>query len=216
MCSVRRLSASNAPPPCRLECAAASPPHLTRRGALTHSIARLACASAASTEPTAASSPPPAALDVFLALEVGKTLYSNLDFGAILAQQHNQCGAKAVSQQMVRRPRHAAAANAAASRLIGFACVSFCLCVVQATEQFSPWLAAAHFSNHTTRHIELLNWGRYRRDRPRIERQTRLQHHLSQFAHMRTCAQLMQEREVAARAHYDVVLKMRDNTVAVS
>ena len=95
------------------------------------------------------------------------------------------------------------------------ACVA-CLCVVQATEQFSPWLAAAHFSNHTTRHIELLNWGRYRRDRPRIERQTRLQHHLSQFAHMRTCAQLMQEREVATRAHYDVVLKMRDNTVAVS
>ena len=136
-------------------------------------------------KPTAASSPPPAALDVFLALEVGKTLYSNLDFGAILAQQHNQCGAKAVSQQM-------------------------------ATEQFSPWLAAAHFSNHTTRHIELLNWGRYRRDRPRVERQTRLQHHLSQFAHMRTCAQLMSEREVATRAHYDVVLKMRDNTVAVS
>lgn len=37
----------------------------------------------------------PAALDVFLALEVGKPLYTNLDMGAILAQQHAACGASA-------------------------------------------------------------------------------------------------------------------------
>ena len=45
---------------------------------------------------------------------------------------------------------------------------------------------------------------------------TRLQHHLSQFAHMRTCAQLIEAREVRMGWHYDVVLKMRDNTIAVS
>ena len=33
---------------------------------------------------------------------------------------------------------------------------------------------------------------------------------------MRTCAQLVQTAEVAARRHYDLILKMRDNTVAVS
>ena len=134
-------------------------------------------------KPTEATSP--AALDVFLALEVGKTLYSNLDFGAILAQQHASCGASALTTE-------------------------------SATAQLSPWLAAARFSNHTTRAIDLSQWRRYRKDRPTVERTTRLQHHLSQFAHMRTCAQLIEAQEVKHSWHYDVVLKMRDNTIAVS
>ncbi len=102
---------------------------------------------------------------------MGKTLYSNLDFGAILAQQHDRCGAAALTPDAARA-------------------------------QFSPWLAGAHFSNHTTRHIELLQWRRYRKDRPNVERMTRLQHHLSQFAHMRTCARLIEAREVRARAFH--------------
>ena len=32
---------------------------------------------------------------------------------------------------------------------------------------------------------------------------------------MRTCAQLIDAAEVRHRAHYDVILKMRDNTLAV-
>ena len=43
-----------------------------------------------------------------------------------------------------------------------------------------------------------------------------MQHHLSQFVHMRTCAQLIQAAEVRERALYDIILKMRDNTIAVS
>ena len=126
----------------------------------------------------------PAALDLFLALELGKMLYSNIDFGAILAQQQaDRCGTTTVEE--VKR-------------------------------RFAPFLAAASFTNHTTRAIDLASWRRYRRDRPADERVTRLQHHLSQFAHMRTCAQLIERREVAARWHYDVILKMRDNTVAVA
>ena len=124
-------------------------------------------------------------LDLFLALEVGKTLYSNLDFGAILAQQHSGCGAASLTPE-------------------------------SAVAQLAPWLAAARFSNHTTRHIDLSAWKRYRKDRPTVERMTRLQHHLSQFAHMRTCAQLIESKEVRMGWHYDVVLKMRDNTLAVS
>jgi hypothetical protein len=134
-------------------------------------------------KPTAATRP--AALDVFLALEVGKTLYSNLDFGAILAQQHSECGGASVTEQAAR-------------------------------EKLAPWLVGARFSNHTTRSIDLSQWRRYRKDRPQTERMTRLQHHLSQFAHMRTCAQLIQAHEVRNGWHYDVVLKMRDNTLAVS
>lgn len=134
-------------------------------------------------KPTAATQP--ATLHVFLAMEVGKTIYSNLDFGAILAQQHNKCGGSQMTEQAARA-------------------------------QLAPWLADARFSEHTTRTIDLSSWKRYRRDRPDTERVTRLQHHLSQFAHMRTCAQLIEAREVSSRAHYDVVLKLRDNTLAVS
>ena len=136
-------------------------------------------------QPTAARRPAPAALDVFLALEEGSFLYSNLDFGAILAQQHASCG----PQRMTRAVAEA---------------------------QLKPWLRGASYTNHTTRAIDLGQWRRYRKDRPTAERQTRLQHHLSQFAHMRTCAQLIEDAEVENGRHYDLILKMRDNTVAVS
>ena len=135
-------------------------------------------------KPTAAAYPD-GIVHVFLALEVGKTLYSNLDFGAILAQQHDLCGANALTPQ-------------------------------SAKAAFGQWLGGAHFSNHSTRHVELQNWRRYRKDRPTVERMTRLQHHLSQFVHMRTCAQLIAAREVAMGRMYDVILKMRDNTIAIS
>ena len=128
----------------------------------------------------------PAALDLFLALEVGANLYSNLDVGAILAQQQGAAaGCGKLTPEDARR-------------------------------RFAPFLAGASFSNHTTRSIDLANWKRYRKDRPAEERLTRLQHHLSQFAHMRTCAQLIEQHEVATKTHYDVALKMRDNTVAVT
>ena len=136
-------------------------------------------------QPTAARRPAPAALDLFLALEEGSFLYSNLDFGAILAQQHASCG----PQRMTRAVAEA---------------------------QLKPWLRGASYTNHTTRAIDLGQWRRYRKDRPTAERQTRLQHHLSQFAHMRTCAQLIEDAEVENGRHYDLILKMRDNTVAVS
>ena len=42
---------------------------------------------------------------------------------------------------------------------------------------------------------------RYRRDRPMAERTTRLQHLLSQFVHMRTCAKLVEAREVRDGFH---------------
>ena len=134
-------------------------------------------------KPTAASQP--AALDVFLALEVGKTIYSNLDMGAIIAQQQGTCGAGALTPEAAK-------------------------------DRLAPWLRGARFSNHTTRAIDMAEWKRYRKDRAAAERATRLQHHLSQFAHMRTCAQLIEAHEVAVRQHYDVVLKMRDNTIAIS
>ena len=133
-------------------------------------------------KPTAATQPD--ALDLFLALEVGGHLFSNLDFGAILAQQGSSCG-KEISPDEVR-------------------------------QRFAPFVAGASFSNHTTRSIDLADWKRYRKDRPAAERMTRLQHHLSQFAHMRTCAQMIEQREIATHSHYDVILKLRDNTVAVA
>lgn len=126
----------------------------------------------------------PAALDVFLALEVGSHVYSNLDFGAILAQQHSSCGVEKSPAEVER--------------------------------QLQPWFAGASYSNHTTRPIDMNSWKRYRRDRPMAERVTRLQHHLSQFVHMRTCSQLIEAHEVREGHHFDVVLKMRDNTIAVS
>jgi hypothetical protein len=126
----------------------------------------------------------PAALRVFLALEVGPVLYSNLDFGAILAQQHGSCH-KQLSRSELKAKLH-------------------------------PWFGAADLRNHTTRGINMAKWPRYRRDRPSRERETRMQHHLSQFAHMRTCAQLIQAHEVAEGFHFDMVLKMRDNTLAIS
>ena len=43
-------------------------------------------------QPTAARRPAPAALDVFLALEEGSFLYSNLDFGAILRSSTRRVG----------------------------------------------------------------------------------------------------------------------------
>eukprot|EP00966_Prymnesium_polylepis_P080581 1867322-Prymnesium_polylepis.1 len=126
----------------------------------------------------------PEALDVFLALERGGYFFSNIDNGAIHAQQHPGCRQELPKAEVRRR--------------------------------FAPWFAAAEYSEHVTRDINLTAWKRYRRERPAEERNTRLQHHLSQFAHMRTCAQLVQASEVAARRHYDLVLKMRDNTIAVS
>lgn len=126
----------------------------------------------------------PEALDVFLALEQGGYFFSNIDNGAIHAQQHPGCRQELSSSEVRRR--------------------------------FAPWFSAAMYSTHATRDINLSQWRRYRRERPAEERMTRLQHHLSQFAHMRTCAQLVQASEVAAKRHYDLILKMRDNTIAVS
>ena len=62
----------------------------------------------------------------------------------------------------------------------------------------------------------MTQWRRYRRDRPMTERTTRLQHHLSQFVHMRTCAKLVEAREVREGFHYDVIVKTRDNTLAIA
>ena len=132
-------------------------------------------------KPTAATQPE--ALDLFLALEVGAQIYSNLDFGAILAQQVHNCGQ--LTESVAR-------------------------------DHLAPYLAAASFTNHTTRSIDLSNWRRYRKDRPTAERLTRLQHHLSQFVHMRTCARMIEAHEITKGMHYDVVLKLRDNTIAVA
>ncbi|KAL3931628.1 MAG: hypothetical protein SGPRY_001044 [Prymnesium sp.] len=126
----------------------------------------------------------PEALHVFLALERGGYYFSNIDNGAIHAQQHPGCREELRPSDVRRR--------------------------------FAPWLAKAHYSDHVTREVNLSLWKRYRRERPPEERNTRLQHHLSQFAHMRTCAQLVQAAEVAHRRHYDLILKIRDNTIAVS
>lgn len=126
----------------------------------------------------------PAALHVFLALEQGSHLFSNLDFGAILAQQHGGCGRE-------MRPDEVKA-------------------------QLGEFFGGASYVNHTTRAVDMSQWRRYRRDRPMVERTTRLQHHLSQFVHMRTCAKLIEAREVRDNTHYDVIVKTRDNTLAIT
>jgi hypothetical protein len=130
--------------------------------------------------------PQPPVLHVFLALETGACVHSNLDCGAIISHSQNNVCRNELTDKEIR-------------------------------EQLHPWFAASRYNNHTTRDIMLKAWPFYRQDRKtNEERLTRLQHHLSQFAHMRTCAQLIEEHEVAQGKHYDLILKVRDNTIAVS
>ena len=126
--------------------------------------------------------------DVFLALELGKSRYSNLDFGAILAQQHASCG----------RLTPQSATEGLAPYLVSIGHLPRAPPSRLGCTPPVPPQAAAHFSNRTTRYIDVTNWRRYRRDRPHAERLTRLNYHLSQFAHMRTCAQLIQVHEAGA------------------
>jgi hypothetical protein len=69
--------------------------------------------------------------------------------------------------------------------------------------QLGDFFGGASYTNHTTRAVDMAQWRRYRRDRPMTERTTRLQHHLSQFVHMRTCAKLVEAREVLEGFHHD-------------
>ncbi|KOO23429.1 hypothetical protein Ctob_011092, partial [Chrysochromulina tobinii] len=137
-------------------------------------------------QPTWKALAPHSTLRVFLALETGACVHSNLDCGAILSHSENDACRTELTSDEIR-------------------------------ERLHPWFGAARYVNHTTRDISLKAWPFYRQDRKTSEeRSTRLQHHLSQFAHMRTCAQLIEESEVAQGRHYDMILKMRDNTIAVS
>jgi hypothetical protein len=137
-------------------------------------------------QPTWKALAPHSTLRVFLALETGACVHSNLDCGAILSHSENDACRNELTSDEIR-------------------------------ERLHPWFGAARYVNHTTRDISLKAWPFYRQDRKTSEeRSTRLQHHLSQFAHMRTCAQLIEESEVAQGRHYDMILKMRDNTIAVS
>ena len=137
-------------------------------------------------QPTWKALAPRSTLRVFLALETGACVHSNLDCGAILSHSENDACRTELTSDEIR-------------------------------ERLHPWFGAARYVNHTTRDISLKAWPFYRQDRKTSEeRLTRLQHHLSQFAHMRTCAQLIEESEVAQGRHYDMILKLRDNTIAVS
>ena len=73
----------------------------------------------------------------------------------------------------------------------------------QVRAQLGDFFGGASYTNHTTRAVDMAQWRRYRRDRPMTERTTRLQHHLSQFVHMRTCAKLVEAREVLEGFHHD-------------
>lgn len=115
--------------------------------------------------------------------QVGVHVFSNLDFGAILAQQHAAC-AHSHPVDEVRR-------------------------------SLSPWLVNLTLVRHT-RHpsLNMKCFNRYRPDRPKAERETRLQHHLAQWRHMSSCLQMILSNEATTGQKYDLILKVGDGGAA--
>jgi hypothetical protein len=87
-----------------------------------------------------------------------------------------------------------------------------------AERELQPWLINVSLVPHRARDaaLSMACFRRYRPDRPAAERESRMQHHLAQWTHMATALRMLLHHERAVGMRYDLVLKLRDGTVAVS
>ena len=84
-----------------------------------------------------------------------------------------------------------------------------------ALEEISPWLVSSSINDHKSLSgsVNHQTWKNYRREKSSRERRARLENHLAQFWQMRNCAQLIEAHEKKSKIYYDVILKIRDNTL---
>jgi hypothetical protein len=84
-------------------------------------------------------------------------------------------------------------------------------------EETKAWYKGGVFESHKEHLVSALTeWKHYRADlEGQNERQDRMRLHVSQFANVRRCAQLVEAHELTVRTFYDAVVRIRDNTLVV-
>jgi len=79
--------------------------------------------------------------------------------------------------------------------------------------QLQPFYQAGMFRPHTNYAPNISRWARYLTEKD-SNRTERLNNHMSVQSNLRSCVDLIEEQESRLGIQYDVVLKLRDNTLA--
>lgn len=80
--------------------------------------------------------------------------------------------------------------------------------------RFHPFYQAGSFRPHVTYAADISHWSPvYLSDKPKVNRSERLASHMSQHSTVKLCVDLIESQETHLGIHYDVVIKIRDNTM---
>ncbi|CAK0880506.1 unnamed protein product [Prorocentrum cordatum] len=85
-------------------------------------------------------------------------------------------------------------------------------------EAFAPYFRDGVFGPHVDENVTLERWPKlYKRQHPDddAKRKTHIANVASQLRHQKDCAELIQKSEESAGGKYDIVVKVRDNTIAL-
>jgi hypothetical protein len=112
--------------------------------------------------------------------------------------------------------------NNKATDISGEGCSSTRISVEEVKEAFAPYYRDGKFESHKDENVALDRWPLlYKYKHPgdtQSDYSARAKHItnvLSQMRHQKDCAELIQQREESTGGRYDVVLKVRDNTLAL-
>jgi len=108
------------------------------------------------------------------------------------------------------------------TNVMGEGCGSTAYSVEEVKEAFAPYFRGGRFDPHKGENVALDRWPMLYKDKHpgdnyanRSARSKHIANVMSQMRHQRDCVDLIQQHEKSTGGRYDVVLKVRDNTLAL-